>query len=125
MGNVVDMYFDASLQRFVMDRTESGLTDFAERSTTHAIENHDRRKTNSMNYVNDFALATWAPMAVKGPHRLKILYDLTSLEVFIDGGRVAMTNLVFPDVPYDALEFHSDGGRFNVEKLTVTELGLQ
>ena len=124
-GNVVDMYFDASLQRFVMDRTESGLTDFAERSTTHAIENHDRRKTNSMNYVNDFALATWAPMAVKGPHRLKILYDLTSLEVFIDGGRVAMTNLVFPDVPYDALEFHSDGGRFNVEKLTVTELGLQ
>jgi fructan beta-fructosidase len=78
-----------------------------------------------MNYVNDFALATWAPMAVKGPHRLKILYDLTSLEVFIDGGRVAMTNLVFPDVPYDALEFHSDGGRFNVEKLTVTELGLQ
>ena len=124
-GDVVDMYFDASLQRFVMDRTKSGLTDFAERSTTHAIENHDRRKTNSMNYVNDFALATWAPMAVKGPHRMKILYDLTSLEVFIDGGRVAMTNLVFPDMPYDALEFHSDGGRFTVEKLTVTGLGLQ
>ena len=77
-----------------------------------------------MNYVNDFALATWAPMSVKGPHRMKILYDLTSLEVFIDGGRVAMTNLVFPNEPYDRLEAYSDEGRFSIGKLTVTALGL-
>ena len=123
-GDVVDMYFDASLQRFVMDRTKSGLTEFAERSTTHEIENHDRRKTNSMNYVNDFALATWAPVSVKGSHKVKVLYDLTSLEVFIDGGRVAMTNLVFPNDPYDVLEFYSDKGRFPVDRLAITALGL-
>ena len=123
-GDVVDLYFDASLQRFVMDRTRSGLTEFAERSTTHEIENHDRRKTNSMNYVNDFALATWAPMAVKGSHKVKILYDLTSLEIFIDGGRVAMTNLVFPNDPYDVLEFYSDKGNFLVDRLVITTLGL-
>jgi len=123
-GDVVEMYFDAALQRFVMDRTKSGLIDFAERSTTHEIENHDRRKTNSMNYVNDFALATWAPMSVKGTHRVKVLYDLTSLEVFIDGGRVVMTNLVFPNDPYDALEFWSDRGRLAVRNLTITSLGL-
>ena len=123
-GDVVDMYFDASLQRFVMDRTKSGTVDFGERSTTHGIENHDRRKTNSMNYVNDFALATWAPMSVKGIHSMKILYDLTSLEVFIDGGRAVMTNLVFPDGPYDSLEVYSDKGRFSVDKLTITALGL-
>lgn len=123
-GDVVDMYFDASMQRFVMDRTKSGLVDFARQSTVHEIENHDRRKTWSMNYVNDFALATWAPMSVKGPHRMKILYDLASLEVFIDGGRVAMTNLVFPNEPYDRLEAYSDEGRFSIGKLTVTALGL-
>ena len=123
-GDVVDMYFDASLQRFVMDRTKSGTVDFGERSTTHEIENHDRRKANSMNYVNDFALATWAPMSVKGTHSMKILYDLTSLEVFIDGGRAVMTNLVFPDGPYDSLEVYSDKGRFSVDKLTITSLGL-
>ena len=123
-GDVVDMYFDASMQRFVMDRTKSGLVDFARQSTVHEIENHDRRKPWSMNYVNDFALATWAPMSVKGPHRMKILYDLTSLEVFIDGGRVAMTNLVFPNEPYDRLEAYSDEGRFSIGKLTVTALGL-
>lgn len=123
-GDVVDLYFDAALQRFVFDRTKSGIVDFGERSTTHEIENHDRRKTYSMDYVNDFALATWAPMTVKGAHRMKILYDLTSLEVFIDGGRVAMTNLVFPNEPYDRLEAYSDKGGFAVDRLTITRLGL-
>ncbi|MBR4134247.1 MAG: GH32 C-terminal domain-containing protein, partial [Bacteroidales bacterium] len=123
-GDVVDMYFDSALQRFVLDRTKSGIVDFGERSTTHEIENHDRRKTNSMDYINDFALATWAPVAVKGAHRMKILYDLTSFEVFIDGGRVVMTDLVFPNEPYDRLETYSDEGGFTIDKLTVTRLGL-
>jgi fructan beta-fructosidase len=123
-GDVVDLYFDSHLQRFVLDRTKSGIVDFGERSTTHEIENHDRRKTNSMDYVNDFALATWAPMAVKGVHRMKILYDITSLEVFIDGGRAVMTDLVFPNEPYDRLEAYSDKEGFIIEKLTITRLGL-
>jgi fructan beta-fructosidase len=124
-GEAVDMYFDAALQRFVMDRTASGLTGFGERSTTHEIENHDRRKTNSMHYVNDFALATWAPMHVRGRHTVKILYDFTSLEVFVDGGKTAMTNLVFPHEPYDILEVFSDKGRFSIDELKITKLGLK
>ena len=123
-GDVVDMYFDAALGRFVMDRTQSGIVDFGERSTTHEIENHDRRKTNSMHYVNDFALATWAPMKVAGKHSVRILYDLSSFEVFIDGGRVVMTNLVFPKEPYTTLEAYSDKGRFTMDKLTITAQGL-
>ena len=101
-GDVVDMYFDATLQRFVMDRTRSGIVDFSK----------------------DFALATWAPVAVKGRHTVKILYDRTSLEVFLDGGKVAMTNLVFPDEPYDGLELYATPGCFSVGQLTLTDLGL-
>ena len=123
-GDVADLYFEAGLGRFVLDRTGSGQIDFGERSTVHGIENHDRRKTVSMDYVNDFALATWAPVSVKGAHRMKILYDLTSLEVFIDGGRVVMTDLVFPNGPYDSLELYSDNGKLVVESLTITRLGL-
>ena len=123
-GDVVDLYFDAALKRFVMDRTKSGIIEFGERSTTHEIENHDRRKTNSMNYVNDFALATWAPLEVKGRHTVKILYDLCSLEVFIDGGRVAMTNLVFPEEPYDTFELYTDSKRVSIGNLKITALGL-
>ena len=123
-GDAVDMYFDAALQRFVMDRTASGETGFADHSTTHEIENHDRRKTNSMHYVNDFALATWAPVSVKGRHSVKILCDVASLEVFLDGGRLVMTNLVFPREPYDALEVYSDKARFSIDKLEIKELEL-
>ena len=113
-GEGVDMYFDASLQRFVMDRTQSGIVDFARQS----------RPGRAMNYVNDFALATWAPMKVAGKHSVRILYDLTSFEVFIDGGRVAMTNLVFPNEPYDTLEAFSEKGGFTVDTLTIAALGL-
>lgn len=124
VGETVDLYFDADLQRFVMDRTKSGIVDFGEQSTTHEIENHDRRKTNAMNYVNDFALATWAPLHVRGRHTVKILYDRTSLEVFVDGGRVAMTNLVFPNEFYSGLELWSDKSRFVVQELRITTLAL-
>ena len=123
-GEQVTMTYDAAKQTFTTDRTKSGVIGFGEQSTTHEIENHDRRKTNAMNYVNDFALATWAPVNVAGKHTLKLLYDLTSLEVFIDGGRVAMTNLVFPSEPYDTLELWSDRTKFLVEEINITKLAL-
>ena len=122
VGDKVDLYFDSRAGRFVMDRTESGVVDFGERGTVHEIENHDNRKTLSINYKNDFALATWAPFTVKGSHTMKILYDVSSIEVFIDGGRVAMTNLVFPNLPYDTLELYSDGGRLDITIIKVTPI---
>ena len=123
-GEFVDIYFDGSLGRFVMDRVSSGITEFGERSTTHEIENHDRRKTNSMHYVNDFALATWAPVKVEGSHTIQIVADNTSFEIFVDGGKVAMTNLVFPTEPYNKVVFYSLDGEMPVSGLTITKLGL-
>ncbi|MCQ2148141.1 MAG: glycoside hydrolase family 32 protein, partial [Bacteroidales bacterium] len=121
-GEYVDLYFDGKTKRFVMDRTKSGIVDFGENSTTHEIENHDRRKTNSMNYVNDFALATWAPINLTGSHNMQVLCDNSSLEIFVDGGKIAMTNLVFPTSPYNKIELISDKGDFVVTDLTVTRL---
>ena len=106
-GECVDLYFDTVSQRFVMDRTQAGIDDFG--------ESRDQ---------NTFAMATWAPLDVKGKHTVKIIYDICSLEVFIDGGKVAMTNLVFPDEPYNVLEFYSNKGRFVVDNLRITTLGL-
>ncbi len=123
-GEFVDIYFDQKLGRFVMDRTQSGAIEFAEHGEVHEIENHDGRKTNSMNYINDFALATWAPMPVEGEHAIQILSDVASLEIFIDGGKVVMTNLVFPTMPYNKIEFYAEGGVLQVNELTVTKLGL-
>lgn len=121
-GEYVDLYFDAATKRFVMDRTKSGEIAFGENSTIHVIENHDRRKTYSMNYVNDFALATWAPIKLSGSHTLKILCDKSSFEIFIDGGKLAMTNIVFPSSPFNKIELISDKPGFEVSSLSVTDL---
>ena len=43
---------------------------------------------------------------------------------FVDGGRIAMTNLVFPNEPYDTLRFYSEGGEMKVSDFTVYKLGL-
>ncbi|MGL4852731.1 MAG: GH32 C-terminal domain-containing protein [Phocaeicola sp.] len=125
-GEKTLIYLDLELQKLVMDRTESGLTAFGEKSEPHFIENHDNRKSTSINYKNDFALATWAPLSLchgKSYH-LDIFVDRCSVEIFVDGGRIAMTNLIFPTEPYNNLRFYTDSGTARVENLTIYRLGL-
>ena len=122
------IYLDLDRQRVVMDRTESGLTGFGKRSAPHDIENNyeltvrkdepmTMRQKNSVNYMNDFALGTWAPLSLcEGDTRhLDIFVDKSSVELFVDGGRIAMTNLVFPTKPYDRVRFYTRGGNANVD----------
>ena len=70
------------------------------------------RQRNAINYKNDFALGTWAPLSLcEGKiYHLDIFVDKNSIEIFVDGGRIAMTNLVFPTKPYDSIFFYSEGG---------------
>ena len=125
-GEVVPIYFDFEADKFVMDRTKSGLVDFGKNAQPHDIENHDRRKHESINYVNDFALATWAPLSLldKGEYRVCLFIDKSTVEIFINGGRVAMTNLVFPTEPYSSVRFFTQGGTAKVKDMKVYTLGL-
>ena len=125
-GEETKIYLDMKAGRVVMDRTESGLVAFGEKAEPHFKENHDRRKTESVNYVNDFALGTWAPLSLcEGKtYHLNVFVDKCSVEIFVDGGRIAMTNLVFPTVPYNALRFYAEGGEAKVENLNIHKLGL-
>ena len=63
-GEKTDIYLDLKAGRLVMDRTQSGLVAFGEKSEPHAKETDDHRKTESVNCVNDFALGTWAPLSL-------------------------------------------------------------
>ena len=125
-GEKTKIYLDMKSGRIVMDRSESGLVAFGEKSEPHFKENHDRRKTESVNYVNDFALGTWAPFSLcEGKtYHLNVFVDKCSVEIFVDGGRIAMTNLVFPTVPYNALRFYAEGGEATIENLNIHKLGL-
>ena len=107
-----------------MVRFCSGIVDFCKNDIPHEKEAHDGRVKNSINYVDDFALATWAPLSKDKQHRLRIFVDKCSVEIFLDGGKVAMTNLVFPNEPYNSLSFYSRNGSTKVMSCRLHVLGL-
>ena len=133
------IYFDMKQGKVVMDRTESGLTDFGKQAVPHDIElawdkqlaaegKEPARITNSINYKNDFALATWAPLSLcedgKKTYHVDIFVDKSSVELFVDGGRIAMTNLVFPVAPYENVKLYTQDGKAEFKNLKVHKLGL-
>ena len=111
-GEKTVIYFDAENGRVVMDRAESGIVDFGKDIEPHQLETSSSRRAcvdGLLHFVNDFAHATWAPVSdIAAAHEVRIFADRSSIELFVDGGRVAMTNLVFPTKPYDRLRFFSD-----------------
>ena len=123
-GEKVDIYFNLPEKRLVMDRTKSGIVDFGKKSVPHEIEVHDRRKTTSINYIDDFALATWASIKKENKYMLDVFVDKCSVEIFLNGGKVAMTNLIFPSEPYNRMCFYSKGGSFQVDSFNAYRLGL-
>lgn len=111
-GEKTLIYFDAENGRVVMDRAESGIVDFGKDIEPHQLETSSSRRAcvdGLLHFVNDFAHATWAPVSdLAAAHEVRIFADRSSIELFVDGGRIAMTNLVFPTKPYDRLRFFSD-----------------
>lgn len=77
-GEEVVMKYDAKAKTFSMDRTNSGKMDFS----------------------TDFPAVTEAPTFGK-ISQLRIFIDKSSIEVFDVEGKMAMTNLVFPNKPYN------------------------
>lgn len=120
-GEKVDIYFNLPEKRLVMDRTKSGKVDLRQ-DKPYKADGYDHRKTASINYLNDFALATWAPIGKEDIYQLNVYVDKCSVEIFLNGGIMAMTNLVFPSVPYNRMCFYSKGGTFKVDSFHVYRL---
>ncbi len=87
-GENVTMTYDPVASTFSFDRRESGIVDFSD----------------------DFPAVTVAPTFEKdGRIDLRLFIDRSSIEVFGNGGRFSMTNLVFPASPYKTLSVSADG----------------
>ena len=93
-GEKVVMTYNAKGETFSMDRTLSGKTDFS----------------------SDFAAITTAPVYGK-MNKLRIFIDKSSIEVFDNDGKMAMTNLVFPTKPYDKVTIKGKTKKYAVYKL--------
>ena len=91
-GEQVVMNYDAQKQTFAMDRTKSGDSSFSEA----------------------FAATTVAPThgIMK---QLRIFIDNCSIEAFASDGKMAMTNLVFPNEPYNNIKVK--GGKATIYEI--------
>lgn len=80
----------------------------------------DRRKSGITEFSHDFPAVTVSPTHNDGGTLpLRIYIDRSSMEVFANGGKGVMTNLVFPNAPYDKLTVSSSGDKARVCDLKV------
>ena len=91
-GEQVVMKYDAQKQTFAMNRKQSGDISFSEA----------------------FPIETTAPThgALK---QLRLFIDHSSIEAFASDGKIAMTNLVFPNEPYNTLKVK--GGKATIYEI--------
>lgn len=95
------MTYDPEAATFVFDRTDSGIDNFS----------------------LEFPATTVAPtFSQDGKLKLVIYIDRSSIEIFGNNGKFAMTNLVFPSKPYDSLEISSSKGYAKIENLTISPI---
>lgn len=97
-GESALLCYDAKAHTMSFDRRRSGLTDFSQ----------------------DFPTVTTAPtFETDGKLSLRIFIDRSSIEVFGNGGKTVMTNLVFPTVPYSSVSVSAKGGNARIENLKI------
>ena len=97
-GDRVVMRYNSAARTFSLDRRESGIVDFSE----------------------SFPAVTVAPtFETNGKVSLRIFIDRSSIEIFGNGGRFVMTNIVFPNEPYCTLSVSSAGGNARLNNLKI------
>ncbi len=97
-GEKVVMIYDPKADTLSFDRRESGIVDFSE----------------------DFPAVTTAPTHTEGGMlALRIFIDRSSFEVFANGGKGVMTNLVFPNEPYSKLTVATTSGSAKIKNLKI------
>ncbi|NPD91811.1 DUF4980 domain-containing protein [Xylanibacter muris] len=100
-GDNVVMQYDVAANTVSFDRRNSGITDFSQ----------------------DFPAVTTAPAFSSGNKiGLRIFIDRSSIEMFEKSGKFAMTNLVFPNKPYNSITVCTDKGRAQIENLVIYTL---
>jgi len=108
--------------KFANDRGENVTMTY---DTADRTLDFDRRNSGNVDFSQDFPAVTVASTHNNGGTLgLRIFIDRSSFEVFADGGRSVMTNLVFPTVPYSTLSVSADG-QAKVRDLKIYNINIQ
>ncbi|NCA85204.1 MAG: T9SS type A sorting domain-containing protein [Clostridia bacterium] len=83
----------------------------------------DRSASGALTGNTDFARVQQAPLpAENGKIRLQILVDRSSIEIFANGGKVVMTNLIFPDTTSNGMKIFATGGEVFIDSLKIWKI---
>lgn len=83
----------------------------------------NREKSGHVDFSKDFPVETKAPVFGKTKNlSLRIFIDTSSIEIFGNNGRFAMTNLVFPNEPYSTLSISSADGSAEISDFKIYSL---
>jgi fructan beta-fructosidase len=100
-GQMAELAYNAESNAFLFSRDLSGNTEFSEK----------------------FGGVQVAPRIGSGNLILAFYLDRSSMEVFADGGKTSMTNLVFPSAPFTSLQISTSNGQSELVsgKMTVLQ----
>ncbi|MCY1721558.1 glycoside hydrolase family 32 protein [Prolixibacteraceae bacterium Z1-6] len=87
-GEIFEIKYSPETQTFYIDRTKAGLNSFSDKFASKSIANY--KAGDNM--------------------EIRVFVDEASIEVFVDGGKLVMTEIVFPSEPYSTLEMFSTNG---------------
>lgn len=92
-------------------------------NTTSAQLILDRRQSGNTDFHGKFASVESAPVDLEdGALKLLIVVDHCSVEVFVQGGKVVLTDLIFPEGSNHENWLSAAGGSATILKLAVTTL---
>jgi levanase/fructan beta-fructosidase len=100
-GDTLKFGFDKSKNQFYIDRKKSGITSFN----------------------NDFAnkVSTAPRTSISEKISVQIVLDKTSIELFFDNGETVMTEIFFPNAPFESFSAGGDK-KFKIENLQINQL---
>jgi fructan beta-fructosidase len=76
----------------------------------------DRTKAGKSDFSKDFSGGSTAPYNAGSVLKLHLIVDAASVELFVDDGRLVMTNLVFPTEKFTRIKLFSKGGECQLNK---------
>ncbi len=101
LGEKLIIGYSVQAKQLFIDRTKSGNTSFSER----------------------FAGVATAPYESGKTLKMQLFIDASSVELFIDEGKLVMTSLIFPAENFTKLRFLSGDANIYPEKIDFYELG--
>jgi sucrose-6-phosphate hydrolase SacC (GH32 family) len=82
----------------------------------------DRRESGHTDFHESFASIDAAPIrATDGGYEITVYVDRCSVEVFAQGGRITLTELIFPAATSTQVSLYASGGTATLTSLNVTQ----